>query len=376
MPTIGTQQIKLLERLCNACAVSGDEAEVRLIVLEELKSHTEDVRVDALGNVLAIKNGAALKKGGPRLRVMLSAHMDEVGFMLVADDDAGATGTGASGAGATGTGASGAGLFRFETVGGLDLRQLPGKAVLVGRAHVPGVIGARPIHLTTAEERKQKIPLEALRIDIGPGAGKVKPGERATFATRFQRSGPSLLAKALDNRLGVATLIELVRNAPPEIDLLAAFTVQEEIGLRGAKVAAYAFQPDIGIAVDATPANDLPAWDGEENTAYNTKLGLGPAIYVADGSTLSDPRLVRWLAETGEAAHIPFQIRQPGGGGTDAGAIHKARAGVPSVSVSVPHRYSHTAISVARLEDWKNTLSLLHTALARLTPELLASARP
>jgi putative aminopeptidase FrvX len=190
MPTIGTQQIKLLERLCNACGVSGDEGEVRRIVLEELKGHAREIRVDALGNVLAVKKGFSK----PRLRVMLSAHMDEVGFMLVADD--------------------GEGLFRFEIIGGIDVRQLPGKAVLVGAQHIPGVIGARPIHLTTAEERKQKISLEAMRIDTGPGTAKVKPGERATFATRFQRSGPSLMAKALDNRLGVAILIELVKHAP------------------------------------------------------------------------------------------------------------------------------------------------------------------
>ncbi len=351
MPTIGNAHLKLLERLCNACGVSGDEGEVRAIVLEEIKGHTDEVRVDALGNVLAIKNGS----GEKRLRVMLSAHMDEVGFMLVADE--------------------GEGLFRFETVGGIDLRQLPGKAVLVGQDHIPGVIGARPIHLTTTEERKQKIQLEALRIDVGPGVTKVKPGDRATFATRFQRSRPALMAKALDNRLGVATLIELLRHPPAEIDLLAAFTVQEEIGLRGAKVAAYSLNPDIGIAVDATPAFDLPDWEGEENTTYNTKLGYGPAIYSADGATLSDPRLVRWLVRTAEAAKIPHQLRQPGGGGTDAGAIQKAREGVPSVSVSVPHRYSHTAISVARLEDWKNSLALLQAALANITPELLASER-
>ena len=140
-------------------------------------------------------------------------------------------------------------------------------------------------------------------------------------------------------------------------------------------MAAYAFNPDLAIAVDATPANDLPTWDGEENTAYNTRLGRGPAIYVADNSTLSDPRLVRWLAEMGDALKIPYQFRQPGGGGTDAGAIHKALAGIPSVSVSVPHRYSHTAISIARLDDWKNSLALLQAALTRLKPELLASER-
>jgi endoglucanase len=268
----------------------------------------------------------------------------------------------------------GEGIFRFETVGGIDLRQLPGKAVLVGKDHTPGVIGARPIHLTTADERKHAIPLDALRIDLGPG-GKAKLGDRATFATRFQRSGPAILAKAIDDRIGVVTLIELLKNAPANVDLLAAFTVQEEIGLRGARVAAYAFAPDLGIALDSTPALDQPTWDGEPAPLYNTRLGLGPAIYITDSSTLSDPRLIRWLAGTGDAAGIPYQFRQPGGGGTDAGSIHKSRAGVPAISVSVPHRYSHTAASIARLDDWKNTLSLLHAALTRLTPAILAGER-
>jgi endoglucanase len=350
MAAFGNSQLKLLERLCNASAVSGDEGEVRRIVLAEIKGLADEVKVDALGNVLATKKGT----GRNRLRLMVSAHMDEVGFMLVAEE--------------------GEGLYRFETVGGIDVRQLPGKAVLVGKEHIPGVIGARPIHLTTADERRRTIPLDTLRIDLGPG-GKAKLGERATFATRFQRNGPVLIAKALDNRFGVATLIELLRHAPDNIDLLAAFTVQEEIGLRGAKVAAHAFDPDLGIAVDSTPANDLPSHDGEENNAYNTRLGHGPAIYIADGSTLSDPRLVRFLAATGDALGIPYQFRQPGGGGTDAGAIHRARAGVPSITVSVPHRYAHTAALISRLDDWKNTLALLQGGLARMSREVISGSR-
>ncbi|MDP2975282.1 MAG: M20/M25/M40 family metallo-hydrolase, partial [Anaerolineales bacterium] len=364
MPTIGTAQIKLLEKLCNAMAVSGDEGEVRTIVLEAVRPYADEVKVDALGNVLVIRHGAELRAdpepaspregvegearsrsaGKDRLRVMLAAHMDEVGFMLAADE--------------------GEGIFRFETVGSMDIRQLPGKAVIVGKEHLPGVIGVRPIHLVKDDELKNKISLESLRIDLGPGGAKAKPGDRATFAAHFQRSGPSIIARALDNRLGVATLIELVRHAPPNVDLLAAFTVQEEIGTRGAKVAAYAFDPDLAIAIDSTPANDLPAWDASENVAYNTKLGLGPAIYVTDKGTLSDPRLIRHLVATAETKRIPYQLRQPGGGGTDAGAIHKGRAGIPSVSVSVPGRYMHTAASLARLDDWKNTLALLHAALS------------
>ncbi len=350
-PRIGNTQLKLLEKLCNAVAVSGDEGEVRRIVLEELRPVADEIKVDALGNVLVTKIGS----GAHRLRVMLDAHMDEVGFMLVDDEKDG--------------------IFRFETVGSLDVRQLAGKQVLVGRERVPGVIGAKPIHLTTAEERSKKIPLDSLRIDIGPAGGKVKVGDRAAFATKFRRVGPSILAKAIDDRIGVATLIELVKNAPANVDVLAAFTVQEEVGLRGAKVAAHTFDPDLAIAIDSTPANDLPTHDGSENVFYNTRLDHGPAIYVADAATLGDSRLIRFLAETGDANGIKYQFRQPGGGGTDAGAIFKARAGIPSVSVSVPGRYAHTAAGLSRLDDWKATLSLLHAALSRITPELLAGER-
>jgi tetrahedral aminopeptidase len=355
-PLIGEEQLQLLERLCNASAVSGDEGEVRAIVLEQLRPITNEIKVDALGNVLATRRG----QGDPRLRVMLAAHMDEVGFMLTNDEEDG--------------------IFRFDMVGGVDVRQLAGKAVLVGKNHTPGVIGAKPIHLTTSEELKHTITLETLRIDVGPGnQSKVKLGDRAAFATPFARLGPSLRAKALDDRLGVAVLVEMVKHAPAHIDLLAAFTVQEEVGLRGAHVAAYALNPDLAIALDSTPANDLPDYDagepGSENTRYNTRLGSGPAIYIADRSTLSDPRLIRLFVETAEAAGIPYQFRQPGGGGTDAGAIHKQRAGIPSLSVSVPGRYPHTAAGIARLEDWQNTLALVYAALARISPQVLAVER-
>jgi tetrahedral aminopeptidase len=353
LPEIGASQIELLEKLCNATAVSGDEHEVRQIVLEAVKLIADEVKVDALGNVLATKFGRSDK----RVRVMLAAHMDEIGLMVVKKHEDG--------------------VFEFVRVGGIDERQLPGKPVLVGREHLPGVIGAKPIHLTTAAERKNKIDESAMRIDLGPEIGeKVKPGDRATFATRFELLGPSIRAKALDDRFGVATLIELLKHAPDQIDLLAAFTVQEEVGLRGARVAAYALDPDMAIAVDATPAYDLPPWDDEdENDRYNTRLDAGPAIYVMDFGTIPDRRLVNWLVETATQAEIPYQLRQPGGGGTDAGAIHKVRSGIPSVSVSVPVRYAHTAASIARLDDWANTLRLLHAALGRVTPDLLAGER-
>jgi endoglucanase len=347
MPTFGNPQIRILEKLCNSIAVSGDEGEVRKVVLDAVKPYADEVKVDALGSVLVTKMG----RGPNRVRVLLDAHMDEVGFMIVDED--------------------GEGLYRFEIVGGMDVRYLAGKQVYVGKDRRPGVIGARPVHLISADEMSRKIPLDALRIDLGP-SGKARIGDRAGFATRFRRVGPSIMAKSIDDRIGVATLLELIKHAPPAIDLCAAFSVQEEIGLRGAKVAAQYFHPDLAIAIDSTPANDLPLHNGSENISYNTKLGLGPAIYVADGSTLHDPRLVRFLRETAEDEKIPYQLRQPGGGGTDSGAIQSSLAGIPTVSVSVPHRYTHSPVSISRLDDWKHTLNLLHAALRRITPELIA----
>ncbi len=358
-PRFGAAQIRLLERLCNACAVSGDEHEVRAIVLEQVRPLADEVKTDALGNVLAIKHGQEERVGESRLRVMLAAHMDEVGLMLTYDD--------------------GDGLFRFDLVGGIDERYLAGKSVWVGRGHVPAVIGAKPIHQVTPAEQRNVISLDTLRIDLGPGGkDKVKVGDRATFATPFRRLGNSLRGKALDDRLGVALLIELLKDPPPHLEVCAAFTVQEEVGLRGAHVAAYALNPDLAIVLDATPAMDMPHWEEEngrplENTQYNTRLDGGPAIYLADQATLYDRRLIQHMVETAEAHRIPYQFRQPGRGATDAGAIHLARSGIPSLSVSVPTRYPPA--SIARLADWQNTFTLLYAALRRLTPQVLAQER-
>ncbi len=364
LPKIGSEQVALLERLCNASAVSGDEREVRGIVLEQVKPLADEVRVDALGSVLAIRH--ARSGGDHPLRVMLDAHMDEIGFMIVADEEGG--------------------LYRFVKVGGIDDRTLPGKGVLVGKDHIPGVIGAKPIHLTEPGETESKIPLDALRIDTGPNGGKIKVGDRAVYATRFREIGPSFLAKALDNRLGCATLIELLRLAGSgeldHLELLFTWSVQEEIGGRGARPAAYGLDPEAAFAIDSTPAYDLPLHNAEggtgpklENTVYNTRLDAGPAIYIADSSTLGDPRLVSHVIGAAEAESIPFQIRQPGGGGTDAGAIHRVRAGVPSIAISIPGRYAHTAAGLVRRADWENTLRLVWRSLARLDRSVLNGER-
>ncbi len=359
-PGVGNSQIRLLQRLCDSVAVSGDEGSIRAIIKEQISVCADELTVDVMGNLLAVRRGS----GENRLRVMIAAHMDEVGMMLTGEEEDG--------------------IYRFEAVGGLDARWLAGKPVLVGVDQIPGVIGFKPIHLCSADEIRQSVSISQLRIDVGQENGKrAKAGDWATFATRFNRAGPSIYAKALDDRLGVATLIELFKHAPANIDLLAAFTVQEEVGLKGAKVAAFSFDPDLAIVLDCTPANDMPVWDRGscadedclENTRYNTRLGEGPAIYIADRATLSDPRLVRFLAKAADDHGIPYQFRQPGGGGTDAGAIHKQRAGIPSVSVSTPGRYLHTPVSMVRLDDWKHTLALIHTALETISLEILSAER-
>jgi endoglucanase len=346
----------LLRALTEAVGVSGDEGAVRKLVLGQVEPLADEIRVDALGNLLAIRRGSSRR----RVRVMLSAHMDEVGLMV--------------------TGAEPDGVLHVACVGCILPQHLAGKAFWVGRARVPGVVGLTPSHLTRGMEHRPGLAVELLRLDVGAqtredALERVRIGDRASFATALTRMDNCVSAKALDDRLGVAILVELLGAAPPNIDLLAAFTVQEEVGLRGAGVAAHSLDPELAIAIDCTPACDLPTWDGAENTAYNTRLGQGPAIYTADRATVSDQRLIDHLESSAKAARLPFQLRQPGGGSTDAGAIHRARKGIPAISVSVPVRYPHSPAGLIRIDDWRNTVLLLHAALVRLSPETLARGK-
>lgn len=346
--------LALLRELSNAVAVSGDEGAVRKLVLEAIREHVDEVKVDALGNVLAVKKA---RNGGARDRLLVAAHMDEVGLMITDIESDGA--------------------LRFETVGGIADNVLLGKAVLVGAKRLPGLIGAAPVHLLSDDRRGSVIKSNQMRIELGLMSGEavkklVKIGDRAAFATEFIEVGPSLRGKALDDRLGCATLIELLRGPAYAFELHAAFTVQEEVGLRGARVAGYAANPACAFVLDCTPAYDLPhAQADKENAQYNARLGFGPAIYVADRATISDDRLVRYLRQTADSGGLPYQVRQPGGGGTDAGAIHLVRGGVPSVSISVPGRYLHSPAALVRADDWRTSIRLLRRALENWTPKVL-----
>jgi endoglucanase len=351
MSTDNQFDLSLIETLSNLSGVSGAESAVRERVMKEIKPFADEIQVDPLGNLLVACRG---EESGPRMKVMVAAHMDEVGFMLTAEDDDG--------------------CYRFAKVGGISDKYLTGKSVWVGKEQVPGVIGLNPIHLTEKKDRKKTVPLKKLRIDVGAGsADRVQVGERAVFATPFKRIGDSLIGKAFDDRLGVSILIELIKRAPKHIDLLAAFTVQEEIGLRGARVAAYKLNPECSIVLDTTPARDFPVWEeGVENAFYNTRLGKGAAVYTADSGTISDPRLVQYLLRVGEEEDLSFQFRQPGGGRTDAAAIHRQRSGIPSVSISVPTRYLHSPVSLVRVEDYQATLNFVEAALKHLSPDILS----
>ena len=351
LPVLTQSDVNLLEELSNACAVSGNEREVRKIVRREIEQIADSFEVDALGNAIAVRKA----KAAEFTRVLISAHMDEIGFMLVNEEEPG--------------------IFIFRSVGGIDPRHMAGKSVVVGPDHVPGVIGARPIHLMTDEEMEKTTKESDLRIDIGSKNKTVKPGMYACFSTKFTLMGSCVCGKALDNRFGVCNLIRLFKECPENVELTAAFTVQEEVGVRGASVAAWDRHPDLAIAIDSTPAIDLPRWDGEESPIYKSKIGKGPAVYYHDGRTLSDPRIINYLQNVAEAYSIPCQRRQPMKGGTDAGGLHLTQEGIPVVSLSVPDRYAHSAASIARKSDWEAHLQLLFAAVANIDRKLFDEPR-
>ena len=272
------------------------------------------------------------------------------------------------------TGFDSDGTLRFEPVGGIDDRVLLGKMVWVGPKRLAGVIGGKPIHLLEDGETNSVARKKGLRIDIGAadkdGAKRaVKIGARATFATEFLDLGPTMMGKAFDDRVGCAVIVELLSGDPFPCDLAAAFTVQEEVGLRGARVAGYRLEPDIAFALEGTLCDDLPK---DDDVSPITELGKGPALTVMDRGTIADPRLVSFMAATAEEHAIPVQFRRMTGGGTDAGALHLSRAGVPSAGVSIPCRYIHAPAAICSKGDFDNTVRLMRAALMELTPAVIA----
>lgn len=338
----------LLEQLSNAFGPSGCEDEVRRLLARALHDKVDDLQTDALGNLIAFKKGTGSE---PRIKVMVDAHTDEVGLMITRIEKNG--------------------LLGFRPVGGVDARLLMAKGVVVGEKRLPGVIIAPPIHLTKPEQLKQVVKIDQMVIDIGASSadaakGLVKIGEYAAFDTRFEvlhEDGlRTVKGKAFDDRAGCAVAAALA-DGEYAVDLYLSFSAQEETGLRGAQVAAYRIEPDLAFALEGTICDDMPK---KEDVSPTTELGKGPAISIMDRSFVADRRLVRLLIDQAEANGIPYQFKQPGAGGTDAGAIHLSKAGVPSVAVSVPSRYIHSPVSMASLNDFDDTVALMKAALEAL----------
>ncbi len=340
-----------LERLSNEVGVSGRERAVRRILRDELEGHVDSMTVDALGNLIATKRGTG---GEPRMKVMLAAHMDEVGFMITSVDKSG--------------------LLRFSQVGGLVPSALLAKRVVIGDERVPGIIGAAPPHLLTKEQERKAVELDSLTIDIGATSqkeaeGKVSVGSYGTFATRFTSlfddpAWPTVRGKALDDRAGCTALLALLHGEYP-VDVFGVFTVQEEIGLRGAGVAAYRLEPDAAFVLEGTICDDTPLDEGEDHTPV-TVMGAGPATALMDNRAIAHPGLLKLLRETAAEQSLPLQMRAPGMGGTDAGSIQLAGIGVPAAVLATPCRYIHMPAAILNLNDLANGVRLMAAVLGRL----------
>ena len=335
-----------LKKLCQINGISGREHKVREEILSQISSYCDDLHVDPLGNIIAFKKG----KKTPKQKVLISAHMDEVGLIV--------------------TGVTSDGMLRFATVGGIDARVLVGRSVLVGES-IPGVIGTKAVHMQSAEEKTKATPVDQLYIDIGSkdkedALQHVSLGESVCFQSEPVEFGNNCLkAKAIDDRFGCALMIQLLQSELP-CDLYCSFVVQEEVGLRGAKVAAHDICPDIAIVLEATTAGDLA---GVEKLKQVCGLGKGPVIPFMDRATIYDYDLYQFAMDTAKQHHIPCQTKTAVAGGNDAGAFSISCGGIKTVSVSVPCRYLHSPCCVINWEDAENSLVLVQAILERLANE-------
>jgi putative aminopeptidase FrvX len=323
----------LLERLSNAHSVSGHEGSSRDILTQELRPYVDEVKIDALGNLIATKKGK-------RPSVMLSAHMDEVGLSAkYIDED---------------------GFIYFIGLGGwFDQTLLNQRVILHGtKGAVPGVIGSKPPHILEEEEKKKPIPMKDMFIDIGAGSAEeverlgVTIGTPVTIDRQFTPLSNSLVTgKALDDRAGCAMMIEAMRRTKATATVFAVGSTQEEVGLKGAKTASFGLNPEVAIATETTIAGDHP---GIEKKMAHLQLGNGPSVTVVDGGgrgLITPDSVLRWIEETAAKAQIGYQREVSSGGTTDATAINLSRAGIPAGVVSVVTRYLHTPVEVINLED-------------------------
>lgn len=329
-----------LRDLCLINGLSGDEDKVRDYIISKISDKCE-YSVDNLGNIIAFKKG----KKTPKNKILMSAHMDEVGLIVKYINDDGS--------------------LMVDSVGGVDCRVVFGRQVLVGENEMTGVVGGVAIHNLSGEEREKAVSIDKLTVDIGAESREeaektVALGDSIYFKSDYIEFGDGFIkSKAIDDRFGCALMLELIESEL-EYDTYFSFVVQEEIGLRGAKVASYTVNPDYAIVLEATTAADIPLADGEKSVC---KCKSGPVISFMDRSTIYNKELYNLAFDLAKSNNIPCQTKTMIAGGNDAGAIHISRGGVKTMAVSIPCRYIHSPSCVAGKDDMINALKLVKLVL-------------
>lgn len=338
----------LLKKLTEANGISGNEKEVRDLIVNEIKDYVDYLKIDKIGNIIVHKKGNKNNK-----TLMVTAHMDEVGLIIKDINENG--------------------LIKFMTVGGIDKRILVSKKVTIGENRIPGVIGAKPIHLQSKKEWERALSIDELYIDIGANSKDdaqkfVSIGDYVSFQTDYREFGENLIkAKALDNRVGCALLIDLIKNLE-DIDFYGVFTVMEEVGLRGAGPAAFEVEPDISIILEGTLCYEMPKLDSHK---IPTKLNQGPAISLIDRTSVYNQEFRNKIVSIAENKDIRYQYRKTSRGGNDSGKIHTSKLGSITLTLSVPCRYIHGPVSVMSNSDYENTYNLLVEVLNEYNRGLL-----
>ncbi|MCG8327435.1 MAG: M42 family metallopeptidase [Chitinophagales bacterium] len=338
--------VELLKNICEVPGAPGFEQPIRKLVLQELKGLVDDITIDNMGNVIALKKGKARKK------VMIAAHMDEIGFIVTHIDDDG--------------------FLRFHPLGGFDPKTLTSQRVIVhGKKDLIGVMGSKPIHLMKPEERNKQVPISDYFIDLGMPKEEVikyiSVGNPITRERQLIEMGDCVNSKSIDNRVSVFILLEVLRGLKGQevpYDIYGVFTVQEEVGLRGAISSAHLIDPDFGFGLDVTIAFDVPGAQAHE---YVTKLGKGAAIKIMDGTSISDYRMVNYLKRTADKHDVLWQTEILPAGGTDTAGIQRyGKKGAIAGAISIPLRHMHQTIEMTSKSDIKHCIDLLAAAITEL----------
>lgn len=337
---------QLLKKICELPGAPGFEQPIRAFVLEQVRPLVDEVSVDPMGNVIAVKKGKSEK------RVMVAAHMDEISFIVTHIDDDG--------------------FLRFIPLGGFDPKTLTAQRVIIhGKKDIIGVMGSKPIHLMKPEERTKAVPIDEYFIDTGMSAEEVNKwievGNPVTRERSLIEMGDCVNGKSIDNRVSVFILIEVLRllkDSEVPYDIYGVFTVQEEIGLRGAIASTHLVDPDFGFGLDTTIAFDVPGASAHEKV---TSLGKGTAVKVMDSSTICDYRMVRYLKELANKHDIQWQTEILPRGGTDTAALQRyGKKGAICGAISIPTRHIHQVIEMAHKKDILNSIKLLKAGVTNL----------